>query len=95
MRHSEYMVMVSTQTEVELENLPQTERATYYHALRVYQQVGHLDFTCLNSLNWGWTLRNNSVVPVEKSCQFLYLLTEKLIVKTMLLLDLLKTRKNH
>ena len=89
------MVMVSTQTEVELENLPQTERATYYHALRVYQQVGHLDFTCLNSLNWGWTLRNNSVVPVEKSCQFLYLLTEKLIVKTMLLLDLLKTRKNH
>ena len=32
---------------------------------------------------------------VDKFCQFLYLLTQKLIVQTMFLLDLLTIVKNH
>ena len=60
--------MFSIRTEVEPENLPPTERATYNHALRVHLQVGqwkHLDLTCLNPLDWDWTLQNNSAVPVK------------------------------
>ena len=62
------MAMVATRTEVETENLPPTKRATYYHARRVHLQVAqwkHLDLTCLNPRDRGWTLRNNSVVPVK------------------------------
>ena len=35
---------------------------------RVHLQVAqwkHLDLTCHNPLHWGWTLQNNSVVPVK------------------------------
>ena len=55
-------------TEAEPENLMPTKRATYYHAFRVHQQVAqwkHLDLTCLNPLDQGWTLQNNSVVSVK------------------------------
>ena len=60
--------MVATRTEVEPENMPPTERETYYHALRVQLQVAqwkHLDLTCINPLDWGWTLQNNPVVLVK------------------------------
>ena len=60
--------MAATRTKVELENLPPTESATYYHALRVHLQVAqwkHLDLTCLNPLDWGQTLQNNYVAPVK------------------------------
>ena len=73
MGHSKYMAMVATRTEVEPENLPPTERATYYHALRVHLQVAqwkHLDLICLNSLDWGWTLQNNFVVRMGYSKWF-------------------------
>ena len=68
MRHLNYMVMVATRTEVEQENLPPTDRITYYHAIRVHLQVAqrkNLDLTCLNPPDQGWTLQKNSVVPVK------------------------------
>ena len=68
MRHLKYMVMAANRTEVERENLPPTDRTTYYHALRVHLQVAqwkNLDLTCLNPLDWGRTLQKNSVVPVK------------------------------
>ena len=59
MRQSKYTAMVATRAEGEPENLLATERATYYHALRVHSQVAqwkHLDLTCLNPLDWGLML---------------------------------------
>ena len=50
LRHIKYIEMVATCNEVEPENLPPTERATYFHALRVNLQVCqwmNLDLHCL------------------------------------------------
>lgn len=39
MRHKKYIDMVSTSNSVQPENLPPTERASFFHALRVHLQV--------------------------------------------------------
>ena len=38
-RYTKYIEMVTTSNVVEPDNLPPTERARYYHALRVHLQV--------------------------------------------------------
>lgn len=60
--------MVTTRSAVEPENLPPTERATFFHSLRVHLQVSqwkHLDLACLNPLDWGWKMENDVMVPIK------------------------------
>ena len=48
--------------------LPPTERAPYYHALRVHLQVAqrmNLDSECLNPTKWGWKFEKGHLVPTK------------------------------
>ena len=64
-----YMRMCSTSTTRPLpERLPPTERAAYYHCLRVYFQVTQwrkLQTTDLGivATDWGWTFENDQFKP--------------------------------
>ena len=49
------------------EKLPPTERAAYFHCLRVYHQVKEwntLEENGSEAVNWGWNLDGNVLVPV-------------------------------
>ena len=51
------MESVTNSLTLRQQNLPQSERAIHFHALRVYLKVckwSNLDLECLNSLDWGW-----------------------------------------
>ena len=59
--------MASGSTSVKPESLPPSERAAYFHALRVYLQVQEwntLQESNLNPEDWGWMLEENSFVPI-------------------------------
>lgn len=43
LRHKKYIEMVSTANSIQPENLPPTERATFFHAARVHLQVITID----------------------------------------------------
>ncbi|XP_066914872.1 uncharacterized protein [Clytia hemisphaerica] len=69
MRYKKYMEMVSTSASVQPENLPPTERATYFHALRVHLQVAqwkHLNLRCLIPTEWGFKSveKPNKIEPI-------------------------------
>lgn len=67
LRYSKYQAMISRSNVLKPELLPPTERAAYYHSLRVYLQLQvwiHLDITCLDPLQWGWTLIRGSMNPI-------------------------------
>ena len=68
LRHIKYIEMVATCNEVEPENLPPTERVTYFHALRVHLQVCqwmNLDLHCLEVTEWGWKMQQSQLHPVK------------------------------
>ena len=47
--------------------LPSTERAAYYHTLRVHLQIligETLDNNVLDPLEWGWSLSRGTLEPV-------------------------------
>ena len=68
MRYSKFLNMLTQCAKVEPSELPPTERAVYYHALRVHLQVAQwasLNLHCLNPLDWGWKLENDALVPIK------------------------------
>ena len=58
LRYAKYMQMLSqSKTTIEPQKLPPTERAAYYHALRVHLQLtiwSHLSNDILDAKQWGW-----------------------------------------
>ena len=60
--------MMTSSNVILPENLPPTERATHYHALRVHLQVAqwkNLSLTCLDPKEWGWKEKNGVMEPVK------------------------------
>ena len=58
--------MVTGGKKLRPEALPPTERATYYHALRVHHQVAQwkcLDLHVLDPCDWGWFNNNGKLCP--------------------------------
>jgi hypothetical protein len=66
LRHSKYNIMVS-KSKATPEKLPPTERAAYFHCLRVHLQVCQwklLNTCVLDPMEWGWQLVNSKYEPV-------------------------------
>ena len=62
------MEAVTSFSFLQPENLPPTERAIYYHGLRVHLQVAqwmNLDLHCLNPTEWGWHLEDGYLQPIK------------------------------
>ena len=62
------MDIITTCSALNPENLPPSERAAYYHSLRVHLQVSqwkHLDIHILPSDEWGWSLQDGMFLPVK------------------------------
>ena len=60
--------MVASSNVVNPDNLPPTERAAHFHALRVHLQVTqwkNLSLTCLNPKDWGWKEKNGVMIPTK------------------------------
>jgi hypothetical protein len=68
LRYVTYMRLVSTSNRrPRPEKLPPTDRAAYFHSLRVHLQIVQgkcLIESDLNPTEWGWTLSNDCYVPV-------------------------------
>ena len=63
-----FMSMISKCFQLQPEKLPPTERAAYYHSLRVHVQVCQwksLQLDVLDATKWGWTLHNGLLVPIK------------------------------
>lgn len=59
--------MAANSTKLIPSKLPPTERAAWFHSLRVYLQVTQwktLMETQMNALEWGWKLEDGKMVPV-------------------------------
>lgn len=68
LRHTKFIQLLATSSIVDPSDLPPTERAAYYHALRVHLQVSqwlNLDLHCLDPTQWGWKFENNHLVPIK------------------------------
>ena len=68
LRFTKFMDMVSTNRSTSLhpQNLPPTERAAYFHSLRVHLQVvlwHKLTNNDLDPTQWGWKLSGNVLTP--------------------------------
>jgi len=68
LRYSTYSRAAATGSQLpKPEKLPPTENAAWYHLYRVHLQAVQwklLSTSCLNPLAWGWTLHNNSCIPI-------------------------------
>ena len=68
LRYLKYMQMVSTsKITIEPQKLPPTERAAYYHALRVHLQITiwrQLSDNSLDATEWGWAVSGNQMTPI-------------------------------
>ena len=67
LRYAKYMKMTSITSSIKPEKLPPTERAAYFHSLRVYHQVqewNSLREDSSNATNWGWKLQDGILIPV-------------------------------
>lgn len=68
LRYAKYMQMLSqSKTTIEPQKLPPTERAAYYHALRVHLQLSiwsNLSNDILDAKQWGWELSGNQFKPI-------------------------------
>ena len=67
LRYAKYMKMTSIASSIKPEKLPPTERAAYFHSLRVYHQVqewNSLREDSSNATNWGWKLQSGILIPV-------------------------------
>ena len=68
LRYAEWRMMVLGKKKLKPESLPPTDRAVYFHALRVHLQVcqwATLNLSCLNPTQWGWKAENSVLVPVK------------------------------
>ena len=60
-------LLTTSTTTIKPQSLPATERAVYFHALRVHLQVNgwkSLMNVALQPTEWGWTLRCGNFEPV-------------------------------
>lgn len=67
LRYARYMAMMARSNTVEPKRLPPTERAAYYHSLRVHLQVvswNNLNNDSLEYCEWGWKDDNECLCPV-------------------------------
>ena len=68
LRYEKYMSMIATNTmKIDPQRLPPTERAAYFHSLRVHFQIRvwkTLDKCIENPEDWGWKKMNNMLLPV-------------------------------
>ena len=65
LRYLRYMKMASG--KLIPEKLPPTERAAYFHCLRVFHQVqewSSLNGYNFSAINWGWRIFNDILVPI-------------------------------
>ena len=68
LKHSKFVQTLATSSLAELSDLPPTERAAYYHALRVPLQVAqwmNLDLECLDPTKLGWKFEKGHLVPIK------------------------------
>ena len=66
LRFSKYMQKIST-SPVLPEKLPPTERAGFYHSLRVHLQVmqwATLNTSVMEATDWGWKLEGKMLMPI-------------------------------
>ena len=67
LRHAKFMESVTTTlSPLEPSLLPPTQRAAYYHSLRVHLQVcqwKHFDLHCLKPDEWGWYFQTDILLP--------------------------------
>ena len=66
LRQMKFTDMVTRGKKLIPEALPPTERATYYHALRVHYQVAQwkcLSLDVLEPCDWGWFTNNGKLFP--------------------------------
>lgn len=68
LRHAKFMEMATTsKSALDPQKLPPTERAGYYHSLRVHLQImlwRDLIGNDLDPQQWGWKLEGNKLVPL-------------------------------
>ena len=65
LRHAKFM---ENSLALRPQNLPPSERAMFFHSLRVHLQVcqwSTLDLGCLNPLDWGWCQVKDTLEPVK------------------------------
>ena len=68
LRHPKFMQMLTTCKNIEPSTLPPTERAAYFHSLRVHLQVMQwqiLDLHCLDPTEWGWRMEQGHLSPIK------------------------------
>ena len=68
LRYARFMEAITTCSSLEPYILPPTERAIYYHSLRVHLQIilwKTLDIHCLNPSKWGWYQQDGVLKPVK------------------------------
>lgn len=62
------MEIITTCSALNPEILPPSERAAYYHSLRVHLQVTqwkHLDIGILSADAWGWSMQDGMFLPIK------------------------------
>ena len=62
------MSMISKCFQLQPENLPPTERAAFYHSLRVHLQICQwktLNLEVLDATKWGWIRDDKTLVPIK------------------------------
>ena len=67
LRHAKYKE-ATFKDNIEPESLPPTERAVFFHSLRVHLQVSqwkYLNMECLEPIDCGWKLENDVMSPVK------------------------------
>ncbi len=67
LRYSKFMEMRSNGKVLEPERLPPTERAAFFHSLRVHYQVvvwTQLSDDKLDPMEWGWKLQGSALMPI-------------------------------
>ena len=68
LRHVRFLEMSAVATKtIEPQSLPPTERAAYFHSLRVHLQVAQWKTLCLSVLvptDWGWKVEKGALVPI-------------------------------
>ena len=68
LRHARFMGSVTISLTLRPQNLPPSERAIHFHALRVHSQVcewSNLDLECLSPLDWGWYQMKDTLEQIK------------------------------
>ena len=68
LRYAKFTQLLTTSTTIDPSELPPTERAAHFHALRVHLQVAQwttLDLRCLHPTEWGWNFDCGKLVPIK------------------------------